>query len=85
MKKLVTAGALIAGLFAGSAIAGDSLTACQEFADTNGVSPEPCECIAEAVADNPELMAEQIALVTMEDWENASSELHAALDPCIGE
>jgi len=85
MKKFLIAGVAVAGLFAGSAIAGDSQTACEEFADRNGVSPEPCVCIAEAVADDPDLMAEQIALVTMEDWQNASAELHAALDPCIGE
>jgi len=80
-KAFILAGAM--ALVAGAALAGDSQSACEEFAATNGVSAEPCACIADAVSGDADLQAEQLALVTMEDYENASAELRAALDPCI--
>ncbi|WP_375203911.1 hypothetical protein [Hyphococcus sp.] len=80
-KAYLLAGAM--ALVASAALAGDSQSACEEFAANNGVSAEPCACIAEAVAGDADLQAEQMALVTMEDYENSSDELHAALDPCV--
>ena len=83
MKKYLVLGAMMAGLGCGGAFAGDSQAACEEFAATNGVDAAPCACIADAVAGDADLQAEQLAVVTMEDYENASHELHAAIDPCI--
>ena len=83
MKKILIAAVMSASL-SGVAFAGDSQSACEEFAGNNGISAEPCACIAEAVADDADLMAEQLALVTMEDYENSSAELRAAIDPCVG-
>ncbi|MCK5745214.1 MAG: hypothetical protein KAH44_03330 [Oricola sp.] len=83
MKKFLIAGAMIAALGCGAAMASDSEAACQEFAANNGISDEPCACIAAAVEGDAALVAEQLALVTMEDYENSSAELHAAVDPCI--
>jgi len=83
MKKYLVLGAMAAGLGCGGAFAGDSQSACEEFAATNGVPAEPCACIAEAVSGDAALQEEQLALVTMEDYENASAELHAVIDPCV--
>ncbi len=80
-KAVILAGAM--ALVAGAALAGDSQSACEEFAANNGVSAEPCSCIADAVSGDSDLQAEQLALVTLEDYENASAELHAAIDPCV--
>ncbi len=85
MRKILIAGAMVAALGCGAAFAGDSQAACEEFAANNGVPAEPCACIAESVADKPDLQAEQMALVTMEEYENASAELHDAIDHCIEE
>lgn len=85
MKKYLIAGAMIAALGCGAAMAGDSEAACQKFAADNGISDEPCACIAEAVGSDAALLEEQLSLATMEDYENSSAELHAAIDPCIGE
>lgn len=82
MRKLLVLGAVIAAT-GGVALAEDSLTACQEFAARNGVDAGPCECIAAAVSGDATLQAEQIALATMDDFQNASAELRAALDPCV--
>lgn len=83
MKKILIAGAAFAALGFGAAMAQDSEAACKKFAADNGISDEPCSCIAEAVSDDADLLAEQLSLVTMDDYENASAELHAAIDPCI--
>lgn len=85
MKKFLIAGAMVAALGCGAAMAGDSEAACEKFAADNGVSADPCSCIAEAVGGDADLLAEQEALVTMEDYENASAELHAAIDSCVEE
>lgn len=85
MKKVLIAGAMVAALGCGAAFAGDSEAACEEFAANNGVSAEPCSCIAESVADDADLQEEQMALVTMEDYDNASAALHDAIDHCIDE
>ena len=82
MKKVLFIGAAVAAM-GGVALAEDSLTACQEFAARNDLDASPCECIAEAVSGDAALQAEQIALVTAEDYENASDDLHAAIDPCV--
>ncbi len=80
-KSYLLAGAM--ALVASAAHAGDSQSACEEFAANNGISAEPCACIADAVSGDADLQAEQMALVTMEDYENSSAELRAAVDPCI--
>ncbi len=80
-KSYLLAGAM--ALVASAALAGDSQSACEEFAANNGISAEPCACIADAVSGDADLQAEQMALVTMEDYENSSAELRAAVDPCI--
>ena len=85
MKKVLFTAAALFGLGLSAASAGDedSLEACKQFAANNGVSAEPCSCIADAVSGDADLKAEQLALQTMDDYENASDELHAALDSCI--
>lgn len=83
MKKFLIVGAAIAVLGGGAAMASESEAACQEFAANNGISDEPCACIASSVGDDADLLAEQLTLVTMEDYENASAELHAAIDHCV--
>lgn len=85
MKKFLIAGAMVAALGCGAAMAGESEAACEKFAADNGISAEPCSCIGEAVEGDAALLEEQLSLVTMEDYDNASAELHAAIDPCIGE
>ncbi|MEX6633760.1 hypothetical protein [Hyphococcus lacteus] len=83
MKKLIIMG-IVGSVFGFStAVADDSMSACLEFADRNNVSPEPCACIAAAVANDPALKAEQIALVTLDDFVTASPELQSALDDCV--
>lgn len=84
MKKFLIAGAMIAALGCGAAMASESEAACQKFAADNGISAEPCACIAEAVEADAALLEEQLSLVTMEDYENASADLRAAIDPCVG-
>ncbi|HRX37920.1 MAG: hypothetical protein KDA48_06415 [Amphiplicatus sp.] len=85
-KALIAASVLVAFGFANAQAGGDdSLAACNEFAANNGVSAEPCACIADAVSADAALKAEQLALVTMADYEAASPALHAAIDPCIQE
>ena len=83
MKKFLITGAMIAGLYAAGASAGDPMSECEEFAANNGVPAEPCGCIVDAISADADLAAEQAALVTMEDYDNASDELHAAVDPCL--
>ena len=82
-KAFVLAGAM--ALVAGAALAGDSQSACEEFAANNGVSAEPCACIADAVSGDADLQAEQLALVTMDDYQNSSDALRAAIEPCLAE
>jgi hypothetical protein len=87
MKKLTAAGAALA-VFAGAvAMAGDadSKAACLAFAERNGVAPEPCECIADSVSGDADLKAEQLALVTLEDYEAASAALRGAIEACLEE
>ncbi|MAW79338.1 MAG: hypothetical protein CMI63_03810 [Parvularcula sp.] len=84
MKRIIVSGAAAASLF-GVALASESEAACEEFAANNGVSAEPCACVADAVSGDPDLQAEQLSLVTMEDYENSSAELQAAIDPCLDE
>ena len=83
MKKLIVIG-IVGSVFGFStAVADDSMSACLEFAERNDVSSEPCACIVEAVANDPALKAEQIALVTLDDFVAASPELQSALDDCV--
>lgn len=83
MKKFLIAGAMVAALGCGGAMAGESEAACQKFAADNGISDEPCACIAAAVEGDAALLKEQLSLATMEDYENASDDLRAAIQPCI--
>ena len=83
MKKFLIAGAMVAAFGMSAAMAGDPQASCERFAADNGISADPCSCIAESVDGDADLMAEQDALVTMEDYENASAELHDAIDHCI--
>ncbi|WP_428409723.1 hypothetical protein [Hyphococcus sp.] len=82
-RSFVLAGAM--ALVASAALASDSQSACEEFAANNGVPAEPCACIADAVSGHADLQAEQLALVTMDDYENSSAELRAAIEPCLDE
>lgn len=87
MKRLI--GACVAfAVFAGAAATAgdaDSRAACLAFAERNGVPAEPCECIADSVSGDADLKAEQLALVTLEDYEAASPALRSAIEACLGE
>jgi len=83
MKRFLVLGAIAAGLAITSASAGDSQSACEEFAERNGVDAEPCACIADAVSGDADLQAEQLALVTLDDYANSSAELRGAIEPCL--
>jgi len=56
---------------------------CKAFADANKISEDPCVCIAKAIGDDAALLKEQAGLKTMDDYNAASKELHAAIDPCV--
>ncbi len=83
MKKLICAGIAAVSLGAIAPALADAQSDCETFAESNGVPTEPCSCIAEAVSGDDALRAEQAALVTLEDYENSSAELQAAVDPCL--
>ena len=61
----------------------DAMAQCQKFATDNKTSPEPCECIAKAIGDDPKLMEEEATVKTLDDYTNASDAYHAAVNPCL--
>jgi hypothetical protein len=63
----------------------EALEQCKAFAAANKTSPDPCECIAKNIGDNQALIDEQASLKTLADYDKASKELHAAVDPCLSQ
>jgi hypothetical protein len=81
-KKLIAVFAFV-GVCVSPALAEDSYENCKAFSAANGLDPAPCTCIAENVGDDADLLAEQAALETMEDFAGASAELRDAINACL--
>ena len=84
--KVLTAialAAVCASAVPASASYDEALEHCKAFATANSTSPDPCECIAKAIGDNGDLLAEQDEVKTLDDFSNASDAFKAAVNPCL--
>jgi len=55
---------------------------CEAFKSNNDVAEADCTCIADAISETPDVEDEFVALESMEDYENSSDELKAAISQC---
>jgi hypothetical protein len=60
-----------------------ALETCNKFAADNNTSAEPCACIAQAISDDPKLLAEEASLKTLDDYNAASEAYRAKVEPCL--
>ncbi len=77
---------LVASLTLATASANEdeAMAFCTSFAENNGVSDEPCDCIVGEVTGDAALLEEWYTLTTMDEYTTlASDELRAKVDPCV--